>query len=472
MARTFNRARLCVAFLLAGLCAVPAATRDLLDRAPNVVFLLSDDQRIDTIRALGNKHIRTPNLDRLVDSGFTFTHAFCMGSTVPAVCAPSRAMLLSGRSLYRSLAPLTSVNIPRRAALWPEEFRNAGYATIGIGKWHNDRGSYARCFTAGGPIFFGGMSDQNKIPVYGYDPGGRYPTNQQRVANVNSSELFANSAISFIRTQSVAKPFLLYVAFTSPHDPRTPPADFAALYDPRKIPFPRNFRPQHPFDNGEMEVRDEKLLPWPRTQEAVRKELADYYAMITHLDHQVGRILQALDDAGKTRNTIVVFASDHGLAIGSHGLLGKQNMYDHSVRAPLVFSGPGVPKGRQSSALCYLYDLFPTLCSLTGLSVPQTVEGKDLAPLMQNRAGKVRDEIFGAYRDVQRMVRTERWKLIHYPQANRTQLFDLKNDPHEVRDLSGEHKHAATLAQLRSRLAALRAYYDDPVTLLEATSSR
>jgi len=442
-----------------------------LGRPPNVAFLLSDDQRADTIGALGNRHIRTPNLDRLVNRGFTFTHAFNMGSAVPAVCVPSRAMLLTGRSLYRSLAPITNNVIPRRAALWPEEFRKAGYATAGIGKWHNDRASYARCFTAGGPIFFGGMSsNHNKLPVYNYDPSGRYSTNQQRVASVNASELFANAAISFIRTQSTTKPFLLYVAFTSPHDPRTPPADFAALYDPAKIPLPKNFRPQHPFDNGEMEVRDEKLIPWPRTEEAVRKEIAAYYAMITHLDHQIGRIITALDDTGKRGNTIIVFAGDNGLALGSHGLLGKQNLYDHSVRVPLVFNGPGAPRGRSSDALCYLYDVFPTVCGLSGVVVPQTVEGRGLVPLMHGGGASEREEIFGAYGDVQRMVRTERWKLIHYPHVDRTQLFDLKSDPDELRDLSSQSKQARRVAELRLRLRALQEYYDDPM-LAPATNS-
>ena len=435
----------------------------MLGRRPNIVFLLSDDQRFDTIAALGNSHIKTPNLDRLVHGGFTFTHAFCMGSTVTAVCVPSRAMLLTGRSLYRSLAPLNSGDIPPRAALWPEELRKAGYTTIGIGKWHNDRTSYSRCFSGGGPVFFGGMSDHNKVPVYDFDPRGQYPTNSQRIAHVNSSELFANAAISFIRTQSTTKPFLVYVGFTSPHDPRTPPADFAALYDATKVPLPKNFLPEHPFDNGEMDVRDEKLLPSPRTKEAVRKEIAAYYAMISHLDHQVGRILTALDNTGKGANTIIVFASDHGLALGSHGLLGKQNLYDHSIRAPLVFSGPGIPPGGRSDALCYLYDVFPTLCSMVGLTVPGTVEGKNLAPLMHDRDANLRDEIFAAYGDVQRMVRTRRWKLIYYPKIDRTQLFDLQNDPLETRDLAAQSRHARTAAGLRNRLTQLQDYHDDPL---------
>lgn len=457
---------LCVAALV----SASAADRDLLGRAPNIVFILSDDQRADTIAALGNRHIRTPNLDRLVNNGFTFTHAFTMGSAVPAVCVPSRAMLMTGRSLYRALTPVTSNTIPGRAALWPEEFRKAGYTTAGIGKWHNDRASYARCFSAGGPIFFGGMSDHNKVPVYDYDPGGRYPTNKRRIASVHSSELFANAAVSFIRTQSVTRPFLLYVAFTAPHDPRTPPADFARLYDPDRIPLPKNFRPQHPFDNGEMEVRDEKLLPHPRTKEEVRKEIAAYYAMITHMDHQIGRILTALEAGGKRSNTIIVFAGDNGLALGSHGLLGKQNLYDHSLRVPLVFSGASIPRGRHSDALCYLYDVFPTLCDLAGLGVPPVVEGRSLAPLLRSATAPRRAEIFAAYGEVQRMVRDERWKLIYYPQSDRAQLFDIKNDPGETRDLaSGGHR--GKISELRARLRALQEYYDDP-WLVPVTPSR
>jgi arylsulfatase A-like enzyme len=464
--RTKARARTAPIFSL--LCAAlafalpaSAANRDLLGRAPNIVFLLTDDQRADTIAALGNRQIKTPNLDRLVHNGFTFTHAFTMGSAVPAVCVPSRAMLLTGRSLYRSLSQVTSNTIPRQAALWPEEFRRTGYTTVGIGKWHNDRASYARCFSAGGPIFFGGMSDHNKVPVYDYDPSGRYPTNRQRVANVNSSELFANAAVSFIRTQSTTKPFLLYVAFTSPHDPRTPPADFAALYDPAKVALPKNFQPEHPFDKGALDLRDEKLLPRPRTKEAVRKEIAAYYAMITHLDHQIGRILTALDNAGQRSHTIIVFASDNGLALGSHGLLGKQNLYDHSIRVPLVFSGVGIPNGRNSDALCYLYDVFPTLCAMAGIAPPPTVEGRSLVPFMQSATASWRDEIFAAYGETQRMVRTERWKLIHYPQLDRTQLFDLKNDPNETRDLANK-LHQGKISELRARLRALQEYHGDP----------
>src|SRR6185295_12363812 len=125
-------------------------------------------------------------------------------------------------------------------------------------------------------------------------------------------------------------------------------------------PLPPDFLPQHPFDNGEMTVRDEKLAPWPRTPENIRSQLADYYALITFMDLQIGRILAALDKSGAAQDTIVVFSSDQGLALGSHGLMGKQNLYESGMKVPLIFAGPGIPKG-QADALVYLHDIYPTV---------------------------------------------------------------------------------------------------------------
>jgi arylsulfatase A-like enzyme len=413
---------------------------------PNVLVLVSDDQQHDTIAALGHPIVKTPNLDKLVRNGFAFTHAFCMGSTVPAVCAPSRAMFLTGRSLYR-----VAVQVPKDVPLWPEVMGQAGYATCGVGKWHNGPAAYARAFQNGGPIFFGGMSDQKRVPVHDYDPAGKYPKKDEHVGDRFSSELFADGAIRFLKGHKGDKPFFLYVAFTAPHDPRTPPKQYLDLYDPEKIPLPKNFLPVHPFNNGEMTVRDEKLLPWPRKPAEVKKEIAAYYGMISHMDAQIGRILKELEDSGRLKNTLVVFWSDHGLALGHHGLLGKQNLYDHSMRAPLVFFGPGVPKGK-SDALCYLFDIFPTVAELTGTKLPEGVEGKSLAGVMAGKERKVRDSLFCAYRDVQRAVRTERWKLIRYPQINKSQLFDLQEDPDERKDLADDPKHAERLKEMMALL--------------------
>jgi arylsulfatase A-like enzyme len=442
-----------------------AASRATFAAPPNILFLCSDDQRADTIAALGNPHIKTPNLDRLVREGMTFTNTFCQGSTVPAVCAPSRAMFLTGKSLYRATDPHKNPHkeLPY-SPTWPEVMRNAGYIPIGIGKWHNPVSLFVRSFSGGGPIFFGGMSDQFKMATQAFDPSGKYQRPAQRLAEKHSSELFADGAVQYLEViHPREKPFMLFVAFTAPHDPRDAPPDYEKQYDPAKLPLPPNFLPEHPFDNGELDIRDEKLLPRPRIAEKVQQELAKYYAMITHLDAQIGRILDALKKGGHSDNTLIFFTSDHGLALGSHGLLGKQNLYDHSIRAPLIISGPGVPKGRQSAAQCYLFDLFPTACELTGFPKPEGLDGRSLVPLFATPDLEIRPWIFGAYRDVQRCVRTPGWKLIHYPKINRDQLFKISEDTSELRDLSADPAHADKLTEMRQMLTTAQKEYADPL---------
>lgn len=445
---SLSRLTAVAAVLLSPAMAFPA------DR-PNVVFICSDDQRFDTIRALGNPHIQTPNIDKLVATGTTFTHAFCMGSMQGAVCVPSRAMFLSGRSLFRTHEQLKDV------PTWPEVFRQDGYQTVGIGKWHNGPDSYAKSFSAGGPIFFGGMGDQNKVQIYSFNREGKYPKTDVKTGTAYSTTLFMDAANDFLTTYVGDAPFMLYVTLTVPHDPRTPPKGYENKYDPAKIPLPKNYLPKHPFNNGEMLVRDEALLGWPRTEEQIRQELANYYAMITHMDAEIGRLLATLEQTGKAKNTVVIFTSDHGLAIGSHGLLGKQNLYDHSMRPPLVMRGPGIPEGKKSDALVYLFDIFPTVAELCRVKLPAGVEGKSLVPVMQGRADGVRDVIFGAYRQFQRCVRTKDWKLIRYPHINHTQLFDLKADPDEIIDLAKDPKHAARVKNMMTLLEAQQKLYGD-----------
>lgn len=441
------------------LTAAPAVAAD----RPNLVFICSDDQRADTIAALGNRHIQTPTLDRMARDGVAFTNAFCMGSTQGAVCVPSRAMFLTGRSLFRVNDQIRDI------PTWPEVFRRAGYHTFGVGKWHNGPASYARSFAAGGPVFFGGMSDQNKVPVQPFDPAGKFPKTNLKADAAYSNTLFGDSAVRFLTDYRGDKPFFLYLALTTPHDPRTPPAGYENRYDPATLPLPRNYLPRHPFNNGEMLVRDEKLLGWPRAETDIRRELAAYYAMITHLDAQVGRVFEMLEKRGWAKNTIVIFASDHGLALGSHGLLGKQNLYDHSMRAPLLMTGPGVPPGGRSAALVYLFDLYPTAAALCGVALPPGVEGKNLTGVIAGKDASVRDVLFGAYRNVQRSIRTDRWKLIRYTQINRTQLFDVRADPDETRDVSADPARAVTVRDLTARLEAEQRAFGDMLPLTTAT---
>ena len=245
------------------------------------------------------------------------------------------------------------------------------------------------------------------------------------------------------------------------------PKDYADLYPPANITLPQNFLPQHPFDNGDMKLRDETLAPWPRTPEVIREHIAAYYAMITHVDAHMGRTLKALEESGEAENTIVVWAADNGLAVGQHGLLGKQNMYEHSIRVPLIVGGPGLPKGNKSDAFCYLYDLFPTLCDLTGIAVPQTVEGSSLAPVLNGKTAQVRDSMFSAYRNFQRAVKTNRWKLILYnvDRKKTAQLFDLLNDPWEMNNLAADPADASRVRELTTLMKSWMKKTDDPVDL-------
>ncbi|HRT57200.1 MAG TPA: sulfatase-like hydrolase/transferase [Candidatus Paceibacterota bacterium] len=437
-----------------GPAAVPAA--DASPR-PNVLFFFTDDQRPDTIQALGNPHIRTPNLDRLASQGVAFTHAYIMGGLQGAVCVPSRAMLMTSRGLFRvkdNLAGQTT---------WPEQFARAGYRTFMTGKWHNGAASAVRAFQEGRNAYFGGMSPAYNMPVQDFKAGqGPGP---KHTSPLHHTELFANTAIEFLREQTNGQPFLCYVAFKSPHDPRTATPAWHDYYRAHSPPLPANLAPMHPFDNGEMTVRDEKLLPWPRTPEAVRHKLEDYYACISHVDEQIGRVLAALRERGLETNTLVAFAGDNGLAIGSHGLMGKQNVYEHSVRVPLLLAGPGIPKGRRTDAFCYLLDVFPTLAELVGVPMLPEMEGRSLAPLFAERPAPVRDSVFTAYRSFQRAVRDRQWKLIRYPQINKTQLFNLDKDPDELRDLSALPEFADNLARLRRLLEEQQRAFGDTLPL-------
>lgn len=426
-------------------------------KKPNILFLFSDDQRADTIAALGNQHIQTPNLDRLVREGTACTRAYCMGSLQGAVCVPSRAMVMTGRTLFHVSANL------KGQATWPETFGKTGYVTFLSGKWHNGPESARRSFQEGRAVFFGGMGDPFQLAVQDFTPGGEL-TNK-RNSGKHSVELFADSAVDFLKRQKGDKPFLCYVAFNAPHDPRVAPREYHERTNAAKPPLPPNFLPQHPFNNGDLVGRDERLAPWPRTPEVVRQHLADYYAAITFMDAQVGRILDALRASGQYENTLIVFSSDHGLAIGSHGLFGKQNLYDHSMHSPLIFSGPGVPKGKRADALCYLLDIFPTLGELAGIAAPEGSEGKSLAAVLAGKQAKVRDSLFTAYATVQRAVREERWKLIVYPQVNKVQLFDLRNDPAELKDLAADKERAVEVEFLKSYLKDWQKTLGDTQTL-------
>ncbi len=420
---------------------------------------------------LGNRAISTPHLDGLVREGTSFLRASCASP----ICVASRAELLTGCTIFRNGA-LHGGAIDPQLPRWADTMRRAGYHTWYVGKWWRSEGKPADTgyeesqglFGAGSARGSGEQTDWAGRPVTGFknwmfqtDDGRLFPERGVGLTAAISSRL-ADAAIGFIRRKP-ERPFFLQVNFTAPHDPLLMPPGYEKRYDPEAIPLPANFLPEHPFDHGNFRGRDELLFPWPRTSKMVREELAVYYAVITHLDAQIGRILKALAASGELENTVVVFTSDNGLAIGSHGLRGKQNMYEHSIGVPLILRGPGIPKGRRSSAQCYLRDLFPTTCDLAGIEPPPAIEGRSLAPILSGRSTSIYNETYGYFRDVQRMIRTNRWKLVWYPKLRRRQLFDLAEDPHELEDLSAHPEHAGVREELTRRLRAWLSDRGDPL---------
>jgi arylsulfatase A-like enzyme len=402
---------------------------------PNILFVLTDDQRWDTIHALGNPEIQTPNLDRLVERGFHFNNVYCMGSMTPAVCLPSRTMLLTGRSVWR-LPQVSGLQALPDVVLLPRVLREAGYVTYHCGKSNNACRYGNAAFDVNVETFKSGPDDMRR---------------------------HADQVVRFLESHDRSKPFFIYLAPPVPHDPRVAPATFVSMYDPNKLSLSRNFMPEHPFDNGELKIRDELLAAHPRTPQEMRRHLADYYACISDLDEQVGRLLDVLKQLDYSKNTIVIFSSDQGLAVGGrHGLMGKQNLYEH-VKPPLVIAGSDIPHG-QSDALVYLYDLFPTICEFAHAQIPAVAEGKSLVPIIRGANSETRPNLFAAYRDCQRMVRDSRWKLIEYVVGNQhhTQLFDLSRDADELDNLATNANSADVLAQLRGKLQELAKQFGDP----------
>ena len=450
------RTALALAIAVAGY--LPAAPRaNAADSRPNILFILSDDHRPDCIGALGNPNINTPVLDKLVGRGVSFSRAYVMGSMQGAGCAPSRCMIQTGRPLFHLpqasfrrgfkefAAAMSGQTEGRDWVLLPRVMRAAGYDTFHMGKGGNECPPALECY------------EENVIRSD--------PKPEERIT---SSQAHADRTIEYLRGRKKDRPFFIYLAPPVPHDPRVAPKEFMDMYDPKRIPVPASFLPVHPFDNGEMIVRDEQLAPWPRTPEIIQRHLADYYGCITCLDYHLGRIFDCLHELGQLKNTVIIFAGDNGLSLGEHGLMGKQNLYEFGgMHVPLVIAGPGIKRGT-SDAFVYLYDLLPTICQLAGVTVPAAVDGKSLLPLLAGKSPKLRDYLFTVYKDVQRSVRNDRWKIIRYPQVNRTQLFDLASDPHELNDLAGKPEQAGELKRMLALLEQAQKDYNDPYPLTVA----
>ncbi len=448
-------------------------------KRPNVLVMMADDHRFDAIAAHGDMTVKTPNMDRLIREGVTFTQNWHTGGYSAAVCIPTRAALHTGTCVYEASLhkdyrdhkpPDVRTIDPDRVTLG-QALGKAGYHTYMIGKWHNDHASCNRSFADGAEIFFGGMSDHYAVPTYDYDPHCQYDKSQEHIKDKHSTERFTDAALDFLNHYDGIKPFYLNVAFTSPHDPRQAPKAYQDMYPADKIPLPENYQQQHPFDQGHLTIRDEALADFPRDEAQIKQHISDYYAIISHQDHHMGLILDALEKRGELENTIVVYTADHGLAVGQHGLMGKQNMYEHSVRVPLILRGPGVPRGVSLQQITQTPDLYPTLINLLGIDIPDTVTARDLVPVMAGHDSP-HSHVFSLYLDLQRSVRDIRYKLIRYykqeqqsgtqyPGTDKVQLFDLQNDPWETQDLYGKAGDEQIIESLVDALQKRMNKYDD-----------
>jgi arylsulfatase A-like enzyme len=445
---------------------------------PNILFLFADDMTFTAIRELGNTEIQTPNLDRLARSGTVFTHAYNMGGFHGAVCVASRTMLVTGQSLWRAKALDDRMKKNQdTGTLWPQWMHAAGYETYQTGKWHiktdpAERFDHVAHVRGGMPATvpesynrpLEGKPDQwsPSDPKFGgFWEGGKH-----------WSEVVADDAIGFIDDARARKrPFFAYVAFNAPHDPRQAPQSFVDRYPLKDIAIPKSFLPEYPWKDEigvDVKQRDGSLGPYPRTEHAIKVHRQEYYAIITHLDEQIGRILDHLERTGEASSTYVFFTADHGLAVGEHGLMGKQNLFDHSVRVPFLARGARFKAGQRLSTPIFLQDVTPTSLELAGAQIPDTVDFKSLLPVADGTVTDLHGPIYLAYRTLQRSVVKDGYKLTIYPEVPRRLLFDLQADPLETHDLSEDSSQQARQKDLFTELVRQMKQADDPLELQAA----
>ncbi len=470
---------------------------------PNIVFLFADDQTYETITALGFDEVHTPNLDRLVNRGTSFTHAYNMGGWNGAICVASRAMIISGSYIWNAQEKTALWAKGDSTALnqtWPRLLEKKGYDTYMTGKWHvlapaEEIFSRAEHIRPGMPgdrrdelgaaqkkwkEESGDMKDWNAYMPLGY---GR-PTGPDDIewsptdtlqggfweGGKHWSEVVRDDALAFIETaKKKDNPFFMYLAFNATHDPRQAPKRFLDMYPLDSIKVPENFLPQYPWkdDIGNPPgLRDEALAPFPRTEYAVKVHRREYYALLSHMDEQIGTILDSLEATGKMDNTYIFFAADHGLSVGHHGLIGKQSLFDHSIRIPLMVVGPDIPKGKRLNQDVYLQDIMATSLELAGLKKPDYVQFHSFRDIIEGeRQESHYPAIYGAYIDFQRMIRKEGFKLLVYPKIKKVLLFDLKKDPNEMTDLADDPQYKEKVRSLFDDLIELQKTMDDPLDL-------
>jgi choline-sulfatase len=481
--------------LIGRLAAVAAVCLALgqaqVEAKPNVLFLFADDQCFETIGSLGLTDIDTPNLDRLASRGTQFSRAYNMGSWSGAVCVASRHMLITGRHIWRAQTASQTLRSGKKSTdkqkaarekefnnLWPQVMGRAGYQTFFTGKWHiqaaADKAFQVTRHIRGGmprqtPQGYNRPLPDKPDPWSPYDEkfggfweGGRH-----------WSEVVADDAVGYIGTaKKDERPFFMYIAFNAPHDPRQAPKEYVDRYPLSRIQVPENYLDEYPYKDAigcSAKLRDEKLGPFPRTHHAVKIHRQEYYAIIEHMDAQIGRILDALDASGQAENTYIFFTADHGLAVGHHGLFGKQNLYEHSTRVPFIAVGPGIKASHKIDSPIYMQDVMATSLDIAGAKRPDQVEFQSLLPQLRGETAKLElKAVYGAYLGLQRSVTMGNWKLLLYPKISKARLYNITRDPLEMNDLADEPDRAKIVKKLFKRLLKLQKANGDSTDLKTA----
>lgn len=440
-------------FLL-GAAGAPAVLRAAAGKAarPNIVFLLTDDQRWDALGCMGNPVIRTPNVDRLAAQGVVFERNFVTTS----ICMTSRASIFTGlyarcHGIHDFATPLKPVDFERS---YPALLREAGYRTGFIGKYG-----------------VGNAMPADRFDYWRGFPGqGRY---FEREGGEHLTSTIGRQAVEFIRGSRPERPFCLSVSFKAPHaqdpDPRQYLYDPAleTLYSDVKVPVPKTAAPEYFERQPEFLRASEGRNRWGwrfDSPERYQEMVKGYYRLITGVDMAVGRILEALAEAGCAENTVIIFTSDNGYFLGERGMADKWLAYEESIRTPLVVYDPRRPGGgRRRREMSLNIDLAPTMLELAGLRAPAGMQGRSLVPLLGAGGPEWRREWFYEHHfeykgRIPRSegIRTERWKYIRYIDAQpvREEVYDLRSDPLEERNLAGEAQMAGQVAALRERRRA------------------
>ncbi len=461
------------------------------EKRPNILFIVVDDQSpLDLgIYRPESKQV-TPHIDRLAAEGMTLDSAYQMGSFSGAVCTPSRHMIMSGRTVWHlPNAPKAKEHCPPEVIdhVMAEVFNRAGYDTMRTCKRGNSYGAANLKFQV--------VHDATKR-------GGTAET---------GSAWHGERVLEYLEERSTTKdedPFLIYFGFSHPHDTRDGTPEFLAKYgatnhtDKNVLPvenakqpvLPKNWLPAHPFHHGHPGLRDEVSVKgvWEnRDPGTIRNELGREYACNENIDVQIGRVLAKLEAMGELDNTYIFYTADHGMAIGRHGLQGKQNLYEHTWRVPFVVKGPGIKAGSRAPGNVYLLDALSTMCDLAGVDIPKTSEGISFKPVLIGEKEVTRDVLYGVYnggtKPGMRSVRKGDWKLIQYDvmdgEVREKQLFHLGENPNEylkehqdpaVVELTGvkpeahqvnlasDPKHAEKLAEMEALLLSEMRRLNDP----------